>query len=226
MRSGLQLERARIHEKLATLVYDTIPDPGGRLTAAAAKHDDAHQQLSRAVALGRVDLTTRRARNRLRKLKGLMRMLDKTDHVCASEVPCREERHRLIDPVLADLEKLAKQTHHARRERPPITPTKETPMIERCVVEGHPHHRAGCILEGPRTEPARPATNGHAPADLPEVVGLHLTAFESALRVPTTQPVRLHRAEELARAVLTFPPDAQRRMVASLFFRLATRSGR
>jgi len=136
--SGAQLERVRIGDKLtalAALVADSVPDPGGRLTRAAATHDDAHQQLARAAALDRIELTARRARNRLRKIKGLMRLLDRTDHVCSSDVPCRDERERRIGPVLAELERLAKQTHRARRERPLRPAGKETPMApDRCVV--------------------------------------------------------------------------------------------
>ena len=148
------------------------------------------------------ELTALRARNRLYQIKASLAFLNRTDRVAADDVPSREERDRLLAPVLADLAKLAKRA--PRRERKPLPTTKESPMsTSRCLVEGHPRHDGvGCVIDDPNAPPpAPPANRATAPAFPPALVP-NIHACEGVYVVPNPDPVRRHRARDLARVVL------------------------
>jgi hypothetical protein len=221
--SGAQLEEARRRDKLAALPL-LIRDP--MRARMEESHNAAHQQLQREVARVEAHLSPLRARNRLRKLRPLIRLLDRTDHVCTSpsDVPCRAERHRLVDPVLAELEKVAKSTRSPRRDRTlrisaQQQPPKEAPMVtDRCVVEGHPHHPGGCIIEGPRDEPRRATQNGHAIAGLPLDLANEVADWQRNFLAPNFSAVRVQKCDRLARYLLDRPADAQRAMLARVLY--------
>jgi hypothetical protein len=189
-----------------------------------ARHQEAHGQLDRLAGRDVSDLTARRAKNRLRRVRALMAFLNRTDHV-HDGVPCRAEREALINPILAELEKLTRRPQ-SRRERKPIIPTKETPMD---------YHRPGQVVEErpedtARREQAEAArvANGHVPAGIPEVLYPFLARFDMLFRTPSAQPhaMLVHEASRLARAVLNSPPREQVDILTKIFFRLGMRSAR
>ena len=210
-----------IAQRLEEAGVEIIKDPGGRLAKAAATHEAAHQQLARTVALDRSELTPltpRRARNHLRKLRGLMRILDKTDHVCerASDIPCREERHRVVDPVLAELEKLAKPPHRARRERTAILTTKERPMTTETQEQGRVRDETP---EEAVERRAQTPTNGHAnPANLPGDTLNEHAGWARQFQAPNFSAVREAACRRLAVHLLDRPPAAQRELLTRLLY--------
>jgi hypothetical protein len=193
----------------------------------AAHRLGAQQQLSRMTVLDVRQLTALRARNRLRQMRALLKFLNRTDHAAADGVPTRDERDRLLAPVRAELEKVAKQVRAARRDRKPITSMKETPMAtERCVVLGHPHHASGCVIEGPHEEPPAPASNGVALPGFPLALQSEIPACEGIFFVPNFDQVRRQRVLDLARTVLDYPERDRVALVASLFYRFLMRAAR
>jgi hypothetical protein len=167
----------------------------------------------------------RNARRRLAQFDALTGFLDRTDSADGAPtpgVPSRLERDRLLAAARPYLVKLAAKEARAkpRRRRRHITPTRtETPM--------RTDYKPGHVIEGPREEPAKPATNGHLPG-IPEVVAPYLARFELLFRTPSAQPsaVLTHEAYRLAKVLLDCPPRDQEHILARILFRLATRSGR
>jgi len=194
----------------------------------AASHADAHTQLRRAAALDVTALTALRAKRRRHKIKALLRFLDRTDHLCTSEVvPCHDERERLIGPVLAALEKLAKRAP-ARRDRTLAPTTKETPMpMDHCLIAGHPHHPGhGCVVDDPHAPPPAPPSNGAAAPGFPPALMPDILAFEGVFAVPNFEAVRTQRALDLSRRLLDFPDRERVALVARMLYRLAMRAAR
>jgi hypothetical protein len=226
--SGAQLEEVRIEEKLAALPL-LIRDPVRfRLEAT---HQEAHHTLEGLAGRDVTELSARRARNRLRQVRRLMAYLNRTDHV-HDDVPCREERVRLVGPTIAALAKLAKGTRSPRRERQhPVQiseqpqPPKETPMTERLFNPG------GIVEERPedtaRREQADAARRAAAETrGIPETVVPYLRDFDNCWRVAQTEAVREHRARELAKAILNQPERDRAPLVAWVIHRLARRNPR
>ena len=185
------------------------------MSTGGAQLEAAHTQLQRVAAVAAVDVMVRRAKNRRREIKALMRGLDRIPDVCTSDVPCREERERLIGPVLKDLEKATK---HARALRPPrtnIPTTKEIPMPESSGEHGR-------VIEGPREEPL-PRTNGHGvrnPANLPLDSLNEVEHWERQFAAPNFSAVRSQTSARLARVLLDRPPAAQQDLLARVFYHL------
>jgi hypothetical protein len=134
------------------------------------------------------------------------------------------------DPLLTQarqhLVRLAEREARQRKRRHTISTTKESSMADRCIVEGHPHHSgAGCVIEGPREEPAKPVTNGRVPG-IPEIVAPYLARFETIFSGPTSSAVLTHEAYRLAGVLLDCPEKDRVHIVARILFRLATRGAR
>ncbi len=168
----------------------------------------------------------RNARDRLRQFDALTHFLDRSEpHEGAPPtpgVPSRSERIPILTEGRAHLVRLAdREARQERRRRERITPiTPEGPMSD-------PHY-GRVIIEDPketvRREQAdaarRAAEDGRA---IPEVVRLFVTAFDNAWRTAQPEPVREHRARELAKAVLDAPERDRGPLIAWLLHRLAAR---
>ena len=207
----------------------TVRDP---IRASVAAHRlNAQQQLRRMTAQDVADVTALRAKHRLHKIRALVRFLNRTDPETADGIPERAERDRLLAPVLADLEKLARRAPR-RRERKPSIPTKETlPMpTNRCLLADHPNHASGCIVDGPREAPAAPASNGVVLPDFPLALRPEIMAFEGAFSVPNSELVLKQRALDLAGRFLDCPERERRSLIAAFIYRQqkrrATANGR
>jgi hypothetical protein len=193
----------------------------------AAARQDAQKQLHRMTALDGTELTALRAKRLLHKSRALLAFLNRTDPAAGADdgIPDRDTRDRLVAQRLAELTKLAKRAR--RRERPPTRTTKETPMpTNHCVVEGHPRHEGGCIIDDPHATPPPPPPTGPEAPGIPLALRPEIDAFEGVFHVPNPDPVRRQRALRLARTVLDFAERDRDQLLAALFYRFKMRSAR